>query len=114
MKKDEIEFFSELVELTVEKLFEQIRDQEHLEAFKNIIEFRNNLSLETDRGLVLMAVAYIDERLSVLLEKYFVDDQNVVKTLFDATGPLGTFSSKLKLAYELDYYQKIFIQIAIR
>jgi len=106
MKKDELEFFSELVELTVEKLFEQIRDQEHLEAFKNIIEFRNNLSLETDRGLVLMAVAYIDERLSVLLEKYFVDDQNVVKTLFDATGPLGTFSSKLKLAYGIGLLPK--------
>lgn len=87
-KIQQLELLSELTKLTAEKLFEQIGDQDHLEAFKNVIEFRNNLSLETDRGLVLMAVAYIDERLSVLLEKYFVDDQNVVKTLFDATGPL--------------------------
>ena len=53
-----------------------------------------------------MAVAYIDERLTVLLEKYFVDDQSVIKTLFDATGPLGTFSSKLKLAYGIGLLPK--------
>ncbi|MCK9337758.1 MAG: hypothetical protein M0P43_08010 [Arcobacteraceae bacterium] len=106
MKKDELEFLLELVQLTAEKLFEQIGDQNHLEAFRNVIEFRNNISSETDRGLVLMSVAYIDERLTVLLEKYFVDDKNVIKTLFDTTGPLGSFSSKLKLAYGIGLLPK--------
>jgi DNA-binding MltR family transcriptional regulator len=53
-----------------------------------------------------MSVAYIDERLSVLLEKYFVDDKSIIQTLFDATGPLGTFSSKLKLAYGIGLLPK--------
>jgi DNA-binding MltR family transcriptional regulator len=53
-----------------------------------------------------MAVAYIDERLSILLENYFIEDKSVIKTLFDATGPLGTFSSKLKLAYGIGLLPK--------
>jgi DNA-binding MltR family transcriptional regulator len=106
MKKDELEFLSELTQVTAQMHLEQIDDPEHLKAYKNVIEFRNNLSSETDRGLVLMAVAYIDERLSVLLEKYFVDDKGIIKTLFDATGPLGSFSSKLKLAYGIGLLPK--------
>lgn len=103
---EELEFIAELTQLTAEKLFEQLDDNDSSIAFKNVFEFRKNLSSETDRGLVLMAVAYIDERLTILLEKYFVNDKSIIKTLFDATGPLGTFSSKLKLAYSIGLLPK--------
>lgn len=105
-EEKQLEELAQLTELTAQKLMELIGETEHIEAFRNVLEFRKNISSETDRGLVLMSVAYIDERLSVLLERYFVDDSKVIKALFDATGPLGTFSSKLKLAYGLGLLPK--------
>lgn len=105
-KIQELEEFAQLLVITTENIIKEVSDEAHLEAFGNVIEFRKNITLETDRGLVLMSVAYIDERLSVLLEKYFVDDKSIIQTLFDATGPLGTFSSKLKLAYGIGLLPK--------
>ncbi|MDN5053080.1 MltR family transcriptional regulator [Aliarcobacter butzleri] len=105
-KIKKLEEFEHLLVSMTENIIKEFGDETHLESYKNVIEFRKNITLETDRGLVLMSVAYIDERLSVLLEKYFVDDKSIIQTLFDATGPLGTFSSKLKLAYGIGLIPK--------
>jgi len=105
-KIKKLEEFEQLLVSMTENIIKEFGDETHLESYKNVIEFRKNITLGTDRGLVLMSVAYIDERLSVLLEKYFVDDKSIIQTLFDATGPLGTFSSKLKLAYGIGLIPK--------
>lgn len=65
------------------------------------INFRKTLSDETDRGLALMAAAYIEDRLANLLRSFFVDDRAVVNPLFEFNGPFGTFSSKIDSAYAL-------------
>jgi hypothetical protein len=63
------------------------------------IEFRATLNSETDRGCALMAAAYLDDRLVDLLKSHFVDDDNRADELLGQSKPLGTFFSRIDLAY---------------
>ena len=63
--------------------------------------FRATLDEETDRGCALMAAAFLDTELSSLLKRRFVDDPRPVADLLRSSGPLGTFSSRIDLAYLL-------------
>ncbi len=65
----------------------------------DVVALRLSLTPETDRGCALMATAYIDERLATLLKAYFVNDLKLMKELFAHSGPLGTFSSRIDVAY---------------
>src|ERR1035438_10184467 len=69
------------------------------ESFYQVMEFRETLNVETNRGVALVCAAYVEEELKSLLEKTFVDDPKTVKRLFEYSGPLGTFSSKIDLAF---------------
>ncbi|HYX72597.1 MAG TPA: MltR family transcriptional regulator, partial [Nitrososphaera sp.] len=71
------------------------------EKFNEILEFRRALTGESDRGCALMAAAFLDSELEKLLSKYFVDNENVKKEVFGHSRPLGTFSSRIDLAYLL-------------
>lgn len=64
-------------------------------------EFRSTLNAETDRGCALMAAAYLDDQLGELLRAYLVDDSKTADELFGPLAPLGTFSSRIDLAYML-------------
>ncbi len=70
-----------------------------LENLEQVILFRQTLSAETDRGVALVCAAYLDEELRALLEKTFVDVPNTVGKLFEGTGPVATFSSRIDLAF---------------
>ena len=61
------------------------------------------LERESDRGCALMAAAYLDAMLERLLRRAFVDNQSVANGLLDQTKPLGTFSSRIDLAYLLGH-----------
>ena len=52
-KIQELEEFAQLLVITTENIIKEVGDEAHLEAFGNVIEFRKNITLETDRGLVL-------------------------------------------------------------
>jgi DNA-binding MltR family transcriptional regulator len=69
-----------------------------LEHLDQVILFRQTLSAETDRGVALVCAAYLDGELKALLEKTFVDAPNTIDKLFEGTGPLATFSSRIDLA----------------
>ncbi|NCC22314.1 MAG: hypothetical protein EOM26_07610 [Alphaproteobacteria bacterium] len=71
------------------------------ERMPDVYAFRETLSPETDRGCALMAAAYLDDQLSALLAKCFVEDNAVQQQIFSNSGPLGTFSSRIDLAYLL-------------
>ncbi|MCK9197463.1 MAG: hypothetical protein M0P16_10835 [Syntrophales bacterium] len=68
-----------------------------------VLELRDLLGRESDRGCVLTAAAYLDNELAKLLQKVLIQDEKLFKELFDGTGPLATFSSRIDLAYGLGY-----------
>lgn len=63
------------------------------------IEFRTTLSNESDRGAALMSAAFLDEKLKRVLLATFVDDGRSARSALEFNGPLGTFSSRIELAY---------------
>jgi hypothetical protein len=64
-----------------------------------VLAFQESLSAESDRGCALMAAAYLDSELQRLLCKYLVNDEPTQKEIFGNSRPLGSFSSKIDLAY---------------
>ncbi len=77
------------------------------ENFEALMEFRNQLDSETDRGWSLMAASYLDYELERLLRVKLVGGKKHLDLLFDYSGPLGTFSSKINIAYSLGFISKI-------
>lgn len=69
--------------------------------YNEVVELRCTLTEETDRGCALMAAAYIDFELEKLIRAYIVDDKAIAQELFSNNGPLGTFSSRINLAFSL-------------
>ena len=75
--------------------------------------FFETIKLESDRGCVLVAAAFLDEALELLLRSHMASNTTVVKRsidpLFTHDGPLGSFGVKtnlckaLKLLYEEEY-----------
>lgn len=72
-----------------------------LENLDKIIRFRQTLNAETDRGVALVCAAYLSEELRTLLENSFVDEPHAIEKLFEGTGPLATFSSRIELAFAI-------------
>ena len=71
------------------------------ERFDEVFQFRLSLSEETDRGCALMAAAYLDSELEKLLSKHFVNNENIKKEMLGVSRPLGSFSSRIDMAYLL-------------
>jgi DNA-binding MltR family transcriptional regulator len=69
---------------------------------KNTFRLAEELKFESDRGVVLVVAAFLDEQLELLLTRHFIDDTKVVSELLSNSGPLGSFSSRIKVAYCLD------------
>lgn len=78
-------------------------DKSGLEAsrLKEFMDFRISLINESDRGSVLMAAAFIEDKLSCLLKSYFIDNERVCNQLLNGNGALATFSSKIDLTFLL-------------
>jgi DNA-binding MltR family transcriptional regulator len=68
---------------------------------KEVTAFRKALLSESDRGCGLFAAAYLDSSLSDLLYASLVANKKIAADLFEATAPLATFSSRIKMAYYL-------------
>jgi hypothetical protein len=47
------------------------------EKLKEVAKCRDTLNPETDRGCALMAAAYLDSQLELLLRKSFIPDEDV-------------------------------------
>lgn len=80
--------------------------KEKLFNTEDVFAFRRALTPESDRGAALMAAAYLDSQLAELLRRSFVDDVSVVDELLEQSKPVGTFSSRIDLAYALGYLGK--------
>lgn len=73
-----------------------------LKKIEEFTNFRMSLIEESDRGCVLMATAFIEDKIT-----YMVQDKNVQKNIFEGNGAIGTFSSKIDLAFLLGLIPKI-------
>ena len=80
------------------------RDKIPPELSKTIISsinFRRELSNESDRGCALLASAHLEFLFEKLLRKTLVGDKKHLDVLFNFNGPLGSFSNKISLSYSL-------------
>lgn len=76
------------------------------ENTRKVFAIRHELTKESDRGCALMASSFLDNELMILLQDKFVGQKKFREDLFEANGPLGTFSSRIKLAYALGFISK--------
>ncbi len=86
-----------------------IDHQKFLEnLWSEALAFRKQLTSESDRGCALFATAYLDKVLSDLLYCSVVyEPKKIDKELFEFNSPLGTFSSRIKMAYYLGQISKV-------
>lgn len=69
-------------------------------SYGNLTELIASVKTESDRATALIYAANLDNRLKELLTAYFVDvGKDFTKSVYEGNGPLGTFSSKISLAY---------------
>lgn len=82
--------------------------------------FKVTLHEESDRGRVLLAIAWIDEFLKISLMNEFAQGNSRARAqLFSANGPFATFSAKLNVAFcagwiDSDVYNDVEILRKIR
>lgn len=71
-------------------------------------KFLNEFKNESDRAAVILGAAKLDILLYQLLTKFLITSPTGTDELFDGDAPLGTFSSKINLAYRLGLIDKNF------
>jgi hypothetical protein len=64
--------------------------------------------LGNDRTCCVVAVAHLDESLTMLLKSRLKQDQKAFNTLFDPERPAGTLGAKRQLGYLMALYSKEF------
>ena len=72
-----------------------------MSRLNEVIEFRAHLDSESDRGCALMAAAFLDGELERQLRQFVVDNTHITDDIFGQSRPIGTFSSRIDLAYLL-------------
>jgi DNA-binding MltR family transcriptional regulator len=80
--------------------------QKSLKDITEFQDFRNSLLIESDRGSVLMAAAFIEDKITILLETYMVQNSRIQKKIFEGNGALATFSSKIDISFLLGLIPK--------
>ncbi|MDG9768007.1 MltR family transcriptional regulator [Stenotrophomonas maltophilia] len=81
--------------------------------------FLTELQAETDRGLALVGLALLDEKLLETLQAFFVDGKSSTRLLTDPNAPLGTLSARIEACAALglitpDEHQEIGLLRRIR
>lgn len=84
---------------TIEHPSGVIPQNEHERRMLEYGDLLENLSGESDRGLVIAATAHVEIYLERILKAFLVDDKDV-NQLFDGPyAPFGTLSGKVKAAF---------------
>jgi len=74
---------------------------------REYIYFRKELTSESERGCALLAASHLDFLLEKVLKVKLIGSNKLKKQLFDFNGPLGTFSSRILMAYSLGLISEI-------
>jgi len=71
------------------------------EDLQSFSAFLAEFQKETDRGAALVGAAMIDDRLDRLLRSHLLDCKAASELLDGGAAPLGTLSSRIRMAYAL-------------
>ncbi|WP_439893221.1 hypothetical protein ACS7SF_25360 (plasmid) [Ralstonia sp. 25C] len=71
------------------------------DSFAEFWNFRELMATESDRGCGLMGASYVDNRLEELLKKRLRLNSDLKARMFDYSGPLGSFSARINMAYAI-------------
>ncbi|SIO60682.1 hypothetical protein SAMN05444166_6485 [Singulisphaera sp. GP187] len=74
--------------------------------FRNIYKMVATLDSESDRAVALIVTAWLDDALSEMIKSRLVKDKRVIDEVFRFDSALGTFSSRIKLAYLMRRFSK--------
>lgn len=98
---DDLEFFAFVMKGLDEDrpLLNILAEHVGFEFPVHVARVRSTLNVESDRGVVLVAAAHLDDRLGELLRISFVDDDKAAEQLLSESRPLGSFSARITLAY---------------
>ncbi|SFF39772.1 hypothetical protein [Spirosoma endophyticum] len=80
------------------KKIDLINEYPHL---KDFIPLLDKLNAESPRGVALLSCSYIDELLKNAILAFLIDSEESKKLLEGFNAPLGTFSSRIAMAYSL-------------
>ena len=71
------------------------------ERIKVLLDNEESWRNETDRAAAIIAGAYLDDMLCVLLQRFLVDDPKIVHKILglDGEGPLCSFSARIDIAF---------------
>ena len=69
-------------------------------------EFLREFNRDSEKGAVLSAGAYLDQRLVEILNSFFVDSKESNELLLGFNAPIGTFSARIKATYSLGLIQQ--------
>ncbi|HEY6529167.1 MAG TPA: hypothetical protein VIZ65_10770 [Cellvibrionaceae bacterium] len=73
---------------------------------KHQIVLLSEIENQSDRGSAIIGTAWVEEELKAAIKSKLVDDEKVWDNLFRASGPLGSFSSSIDLAYMIKVITK--------
>ncbi len=74
------------------------KGQEHLH-FREVAQMAARLKDESDRAAALIVAAWVDDALTEMVINHLIQDEKLIEEMFRPMGPLGSFSSKIHLAY---------------
>ncbi|GMO96259.1 MltR family transcriptional regulator [Bradyrhizobium sp. TM239] len=66
----------------------------------------HDIDASPDRAAAIVAAAFIERHLELALKARLVQDDTYLKDMFRSSGPLGSFSSKIRMAYLLGICSK--------
>ena len=76
------------------------RDQAKIDAqTKHFMGLMEEIKTQSDRAAAIVAAAFIDERLRQYLSRFLIDKPKEVEELFGFDRPLGSFGSRIRVAY---------------
>jgi DNA-binding MltR family transcriptional regulator len=78
-----------------------------LPHLNRVIEFRESLTPETDRGCGVAAPAFIDEELKFLLQSVLADDDKLIEQAFSQSGPLASFSARIDFGFLMGLLSRV-------
>jgi DNA-binding MltR family transcriptional regulator len=79
-----------------------------------ILSYRNQderdahaeIEANMDRAAAIVSAAFVDDRLSVALKSRLHNDKKTIDDMFNHSGPLGSFSAKINLAFLIGMFSK--------
>lgn len=74
-------------------------------------DFMEEFMGESDRASIILASAEMEVRLELLFTKFLTTNSELRQSLFSFTGPLGSFSARIKMAYALNLITKDFYEL---